>query len=76
MKTPKFVMSDAEKAMRRHLDRSGKIRDEDDDKGLLKWIKGLSKPLEDCRTPLERRIQQRLEGRDVEPKTQIMQQMG
>jgi hypothetical protein len=72
MKTPKFVMSDAEKAMRRHLDRSGKIRD----KGLLKWIKGLSKPLEDCRTPLERRIQQRLEGRDVEPKTQIMQQMG
>lgn len=75
MSKPIFEMSREEKALRRHLERAGKIRDEDDDVSLLKWLRGLNQPLEDCRTPFERRIQQRLEGREVEPVT-TMQRMG
>lgn len=86
-------MSDAEAEMRKRLARSGKIKSEGDDKGLLKWLRGLvyreetvraqggsgprvRKTMEDCRTPHERRIQQRLEGRPVEPVTRLQQRMG
>lgn len=86
------TMSNAEVTLRRILTRRGKIEDEQDDKGLLAWLHGLiyqtetvqrsggrtrtQRIMENCHTPLERRIYQRLRGEVVDPTTQLQQRMG
>lgn len=68
--------SDAETALRRHLVWRKTMQSMDDDASLLKWLRRLCRIGADVRTPLERRVQQRLEGRPVEPVTRVQQRMG
>jgi hypothetical protein len=51
----------SEMMLRRQLTHSGKIKNEDDDAGLVAWLKGLNTPTEDSRSEWEKRLQARLE---------------
>lgn len=59
----KKVRSDAENTLRTHLTRDGRMKNEDDDHGLVAWLKSLgSHPLEDHRSQWEKDLQERVEA--------------
>jgi hypothetical protein len=53
--------SASESMLRRMLANRGDIISEDDDAGLLRWLRGLNTPTEDHRSGWEKRLQARLE---------------
>jgi hypothetical protein len=62
-KVERAAPSEAEKALRRHLAHNGKIKSDDDDRGLHDWIRNLSSnPQEDHRSEWEKGVQARLKA--------------
>jgi hypothetical protein len=51
----------SEMMLRRQLVQRGKIKNEDDDAGLVAWLKALGTPTQDARSEWEKRLQARLE---------------
>lgn len=53
--------SGAEKALRQHLVWQNKMKDEDDDAGLLKWLQGLHDGPDDHRSQWEKDLEAQIE---------------